>query len=279
MYKGRFAPSPTGPLHFGSLIAALASYLDARAHKGVWQLRLDDIDPPRHDPTSFTSIPNCLEQHGLYWDNDMLMQSKRRDAHESYISSLSANGRVFRCLCTRATLGHLGQCEFDCQLSQHNEGSWRLALSGETMNGFDDLVLGSQAPTDMPQNFVVKRRDGLLAYQLATAVDDIDEGYTHIIRGSDLLGSTFRQMAIHSALGQTSPKYGHLPIATDPMGNKLSKQTGAPAIDTNTPVENLRSALTFLNQASPPRSCKTPTDILAFGTEHWDLARIPTSRM
>ena len=147
------------------------------------------------------------------------------------------------------------------------------------MNGFDDLVLGSQAPTDMPQNFVVKRRDGLLAYQLATAVDDIDEGYTHIIRGSDLLGSTFRQMAIHSALGQTSPKYGHLPIATDPMGNKLSKQTGAPAIDTNTPVENLRSALTFLNQASPPRSCKTPTDILAFGTEHWGLARIPTSRM
>lgn len=209
----------------------------------------------------------------------MIMQSKRREAHESYISALSADGRVFRCLCTRATLGHLGQCESDCQLSQHNEGSRRLALPGETLSGFNDLVLGSQAPTDMPQNFVVKRRDGLLAYQLATAVDDIDEGYTHIIRGSDLLSSTFRQMAIHSALGQTSPKYGHLPIATDPMGNKLSKQTGAPAIDTKTPVENLRSALAFLNQTPPPPSCKTPTDLLTFGAEHWNLARTGTSQM
>ena len=206
----------------------------------------------------------------------MIMQSKRREAHESYIGALSADGRVFRCLCTRATLGHLGQCESHCQLSQHNEGSWRLALSGETLNGFEDLVLGSQAPADMPHNFVVKRRDGLLAYQFATAVDDIDEGYTHIIRGSDLLGSTFRQMAIHSALGKTSPKYGHLPIATDAMGNKLSKQTGAPAIDTKTPVENLRSALAFLNQTPPPPSCKTPQDVLAFGTEHWDLARTDT---
>lgn len=279
MYKGRFAPSPTGPLHFGSLVAALASYLDARAHEGIWQLRLDDIDPPRHDPTSFTRIPNCLEQHGLYWDNNVIMQSKRREAHESYISALSADGRVFRCLCTRATLGHLGQCESDCQLSQHNEGSWRLALSEEALSGFNDLVLGSQAPADMPQNFVVKRRDGLLAYQLATAVDDIDEGYTHIIRGSDLLGSTFRQMAIHSALGQTSPKYGHLPIATDPLGNKLSKQSGASAIDTKTPVENLRSALAFLNQTPPPPSCKTPTDLLTFGAEHWDLTRTGTSQM
>ena len=279
MYKGRFAPSPTGPLHFGSLVAALASYLDARAHKGVWQLRLDDIDPPRHDLTSFSSIPNCLEQHGLYWDNEMIMQSKRRGVHESYINALNADGRVFRCLCTRATLGYLGQCECNCQLDQHDKGSWRLALSQETLNGFDDLVLGFQAPTDMPRNFVVKRRDDLLAYQLATAVDDIDEGYTHIIRGSDLLGSTFRQIAIHSALGRTSPQYGHIPIATDPRGNKLSKQSGAPAINTNTPVKNLRSALTFLNQTPPPPSCKTPTDVLAFGAEHWDLARTNTLEM
>ncbi len=279
MYKGRFAPSPTGPLHFGSLVAALASYLDARAHKGVWQLRLDDIDPPRHDPSSFTSIPNCLEQHGLHWDNDMIMQSKRRDVHESYISSLSADCRVFTCVCTRATLGHLGQCESDCQVSQHDEGSRRLALTEETPTGFHDLVLGSQAPTDMPQNFVVKRRDGLIAYQLATAVDDIDEGYTHVIRGGDLLDSTFRQVAIHNALGRISPQYGHLPIATDPMGNKLSKQSGAPAIDTKKPVENLRSALTFLNQIAPPLSCKTPKDVLAFSSDHWDLACIPISQM
>lgn len=209
----------------------------------------------------------------------MIMQSDRRGAHESYISALKADGRIFRCLCTRATLGHLGQCESDCQLSQHDEGSWRLALSKETLNDFDDLVLGSQASPDTLHNFVVKRRDGLIAYQLATAVDDIDEGYTHIIRGSDLLGSTFRQMAIHKALGQTSPQYGHLPIATDALGNKLSKQSGAPAIDTSTPIENLRLALAFLNQISPPLSCKTPRDLLSFGTEHWDLARTRTSQM
>ncbi len=207
----------------------------------------------------------------------MIMQSTRREVHESYIGELSSDERVFRCLCTRATLGHLGQCESDCQLSQHDEGSWRLALYRETLSGFDDLVLGSQAPTNMPQNFVVKRRDHLIAYQLATAVDDIDEGYTHIIRGSDLLGSTFRQIAIHDALGRTSPQYGHLPIATDPMGNKLSKQNGAPAIDSKTPVENLRSALAFLNQISPPLSYTKPRDLLDFGTEHWDLARIRPS--
>ena len=273
MYKGRFAPSPTGPLHFGSLIAALASYLDARAHRGIWQLRLDDIDPPRHDPASFSSIPNCLEQHGLHWDNDVIMQSKRRDVHESYVSALRTKNRVFVCLCTRATLGHLGQCESDCQVSQYDEGSQRLSLSTETLSSFDDLVMGSQAPTSMPDNFVVRRRDGLIAYQLATAVDDIDEGYTHIIRGSDLLDSTFRQIAIHRALGRTSPQYGHLPIATDPMGNKLSKQSGAPPIDTTTPVENLQSALAFLNQTPPPMSCKTTKDVLSFSTEHWDLAR------
>ena len=112
----------------------------------------------------------------------MIMQSKRRDVHESYVSALRTKNRVFVCLCTRSTLGHLGQCESDCQVSQYDEGSQRLSLSTETLSSFDDLVMGSQAPTSMPDNFVVRRRDGLIAYQLATAVDDIDEGYTHIIR-------------------------------------------------------------------------------------------------
>lgn len=151
MYKGRFAPSPTGPLHFGSLIAALASYLDARCHSGVWQVRLDDIDPPRHDPSSFETIPNCLEQHGLYWDNGVITQSSRREAHESYIQNLLAKGRIFVCQCTRATLGSLGQCESDCKGRQYKEGSLRFTLTSETMSGFDDLVLGRQAPTDVPE--------------------------------------------------------------------------------------------------------------------------------
>lgn len=273
MYKGRFAPSPTGPLHFGSLIAALASFLDARSHKGVWQVRLDDLDPPRHDLTSFESIPNCLEHHGLYWDNEIILQSSRREAHESYIRNLTAAGRVFVCRCTRATLGHFGQCESDCKVRQNEGGSLRLALTDETTCGFVDLILGQQIPTEMPKNFVVKRRDGLIAYQLATAVDDVDEGYTHIIRGRDLLNSTFRQIAIQKTLDKPSPRYGHLPLATDSRGNKLSKQSGAPALDTANPVQNVRSALGFLNQTSPPASCRTLKDLLDFATEHWDFVQ------
>jgi glutamyl-Q tRNA(Asp) synthetase len=126
----------------------------------------------------------------------------------------------------------------------------------------------------MPKNFVMKRRDGLIAYQLATAVDDIDEGYTHIIRGSDLLDSTFRQMAIHEALGKLSPRYGHLPLVTDSLGNKLSKQAGAQAVDVARPVANLRLALDFLNQPSPPTTAKSLDDVLHFATEHWRLSQL-----
>ena len=274
MYKGRFAPSPTGPLHFGSLVAALASFLDARFNQGTWQVRLDDIDPPRHDRSSFQAIPDCLEQHGLLWDNDLILQSRRKEAHESCISELRRAGHIFTCICTRITLGPLGQCQADCSEKQHEQGSIRLHLSDAPAPNFTDLVLGPQIPTLMPKNFVMKRRDGLIAYQLATAVDDIDEGYTHIIRGSDLLDSTFRQMAIHEALGKLSPRYGHLPLVTDSLGNKLSKQAGAQAVDVARPVANLRLALDFLNQPSPPTTAKSIDEVLHFATEHWRLSQL-----
>lgn len=274
MYKGRFAPSPTGPLHFGSLVAALASFLDARFNQGTWQVRLDDIDPPRHDRSSFQTIPDCLEQHGLLWDNDLILQSSRKETHESCISELRRAGHIFTCICTRTTLGPLGQCQADCSEKQHEQGSIRLHLSDAPAPNFTDLVLGPQIPTLMPKNFVMKRRDGLIAYQLATAVDDIDEGYTHIIRGSDLLDSTFRQMAIHEALGKLSPRYGHLPLVTDSLGNKLSKQAGAQAVDVARPVANLRLALDFLNQPSPPTTAKSLDDVLHFATEHWRLSQL-----
>ena len=274
MYKGRFAPSPTGPLHFGSLVAALASFLDARFNQGTWQVRLDDIDPPRHDRSSFQAIPDCLEQHGLLWDNDLILQSRRKEAHESCISELRRAGHIFTCICTRTTLGPLGQCQADCSEKQHEQGSIRLHLSDAPAPNFTDLVLGPQIPTLMPKNFVMKRRDGLIAYQLATAVDDIDEGYTHIIRGSDLLDSTFRQMAIHEALGKLSPRYGHLPLVTDSLGNKLSKQAGAQAVDVARPVANLRLALDFLNQPSPPTTAKSIDEVLHFATEHWRLSQL-----
>ena len=274
MYKGRFAPSPTGPLHFGSLVAALASFLDARFNQGTWQVRLDDIDPPRHDRSSFQAIPDCLEQHGLLWDNDLILQSRRKEAHESCISELRRAGHIFTCICTRTTLGPLGQCQADCSEKQHEQGSIRLHLSDAPAPNFTDLVLGPQIPSLMPKNFVMKRRDGLIAYQLATAVDDMDEGYTHIIRGSDLLDSTFRQMAIHRALGKLSPRYGHLPLVTDSLGNKLSKQAGAQAVDVARPVANLRLALDFLNQPSPPTAAKSISDVLNFAIEHWRLSQL-----
>lgn len=274
MYKGRFAPSPTGPLHFGSLVAALASFLDARYNQGTWQVRLDDIDPPRHDRSSFQTIPDCLEQHGLLWDNDLILQSSRKETHEFYIGELRRAGHIFTCICTRTTLGPLGQCQADCSEKQHEQGSIRLHLSDAPAPNFTDLVLGPQIPTLMPKNFVMKRRDGLIAYQLATAVDDIDEGYTHIIRGSDLLDSTFRQMAIHEALGKLSPRYGHLPLVTDSLGNKLSKQAGAQAVDVARPVANLRLALDFLNQPSPPTTAKSIDEVLHFATEHWRLSQL-----
>ena len=274
MYKGRFAPSPTGPLHFGSLVAALASFLDARFNQGTWQVRLDDIDPPRHDRSSFQTIPDCLEQHGLLWDNDLILQSSRKETHEFYIGELRRAGHIFTCICTRTTLGPLGQCQADCSEKQHEQGSIRLHLSDAPAPNFTDLVLGPQIPTLMPKNFVMKRRDGLIAYQLATAVDDIDEGYTHIIRGSDLLDSTFRQMAIHEALGKLSPRYGHLPLVTDSLGNKLSKQAGAQAVDVARPVANLRLALDFLNQPSPPTTAKSIDEVLHFATEHWRLSQL-----
>jgi glutamyl-Q tRNA(Asp) synthetase len=129
MYNGRFAPSPTGPLHFGSLVAALASFLDARFNQGTWQVRLDDIDPPRHDRSSFQTIPDCLEQHGLLWDNDLILQSSRKETHEFYISELRRAGHIFTCTCTRTTLGPLGQCQSDCHEKRHEQGSIRLHLA------------------------------------------------------------------------------------------------------------------------------------------------------
>lgn len=276
MYKGRFAPSPTGPLHFGSLVAALASYLDARASQGIWQLRIDDIDPPRHDPKSFTSIPECLRRHGLVWDNAQILQSARRASHEQYLQKLRADNRVFTCICTRSTLGSLSQCEAGCGDRRYEQGSIRLKMESALPVAFTDLVMGEQSASNLPTNFVVKRKDGLIAYQLATAVDDVDEGYTHVVRGRDLLDSTFRQIIIQRALGKSSPRYAHIPLVTDVQGNKLSKQTSAPAVNDETPVDNLRAALIFLNQKPPSAEVQSVDALLDHAIRHWDITETQT---
>ena len=253
----------------GSLVAALGSFLDARSQEGEWYLRIDDIDPPRHDKASFESIPLCLESHGLTWDGPIILQSQRREAHEDALSKLRNAGHLFGCLCTRATLGEFGACISDCRDHKDIEGSVRFHLPNDAPDRINDLFLGEQRASVLPSNFIVKRRDGLIAYQLATAIDDLDEGYTHVIRGADLLDSSLRQMMIHQALGRPSPEYGHLPIVTDQSGNKLSKQTGAQAIDTNTPNANLRRALAYLGQPIPPKDVDGVEDILHLATVNY----------
>lgn len=269
-YSGRFAPSPTGPLHLGSLITAVASYLDARASGGSWRLRIDDIDPPRHDQTSFESIPSCLQAHGLTWDGDVIRQSLRRSTHDQYLKELEHQGLTFTCVCTRTSLGSLGQCEADCSSRRHRTGSVRFKVPDDLPNILDDLILGSRVTPRLPANFVIRRRDGLIAYQLATAVDDLDELYTHVIRGADLLESGYRQMAIQSALGRQSPRYGHIPILYDQQGNKLSKQTGAAPVDIQTPDQNLKFALRFLNQSTALSDTSSVRDILEHAIDHWN---------
>jgi glutamyl-Q tRNA(Asp) synthetase len=253
----------------GSLVAALGSFLDARSHEGEWCLRIDDIDPPRHDKASFRSIPLCLESHGLTWDGPIIFQSQRREAHEDALSKLRKAGHLFDCLCTRATLGELGACVSDCRNRRDVSGSVRFHVPSDAPDRVKDLFLGEQGASAIPSNFIVKRRDGLIAYQLATAIDDLDEGYTHVIRGADLLESSLRQMMLHQTLGRLSPEYGHLPIVTDQAGNKLSKQTGAQEIDTDTPNANLRRALAFLGQPTPPQNVDRVEDILQLATVNW----------
>ena len=273
-YRGRFAPSPTGPLHAGSLVAALASFLDARHQGGVWRLRFDDIDPPRAVAGSEEVIMATLRGHGLHWDEPILYQSEHSERYESALQTLWQLGYLFRCICTRTNLSSAGTCGQDCRNADHPATlahSLRVSVIPERTQNFTDRFMGEQAVATggVPADFIVKRRDGLFAYQLAAAVDDALPHFTHVVRGDDLLTSTHRQRWLHQLLGQTSPHYAHVGIVCDHGGNKLSKQTGAEALNVEDAAENLRNALRHLRQPPPPASAKTVIDLLSFASEHW----------
>ena len=273
-YRGRFAPSPTGSLHAGSLVAALASFLDARHQGGVWRLRFDDIDPPRAVSGSKQSIVAALRGHGLNWDEPILYQSEHSERYESALQELWQLGYLFRCICTRTTLASGGTCGQDCRNADHPAmlaHSLRVRVTPERLQDFTDRFMGEQAvPTErMPADFIVKRRDGLFAYQLAAAVDDALPHFTNVVRGDDLLSSTHRQRWLQQLLGQTSPHYAHVGVVCDHMGNKLSKQNGAEALNVKDAEENLRNALRHLRQPPPPASAKTTIELLGFAIEHW----------
>jgi glutamyl-Q tRNA(Asp) synthetase len=271
-YRGRFAPSPTGPLHFGSLVAALASWLDARSRDGEWLVRIEDVDTPRSVPGAADGILRTLEALGLTWDGEVVRQCERTELYEDALQRLRANGYVYRCRCSRKEIADSGVLGLEgavypgtCRLLGLPPGpglAERMIAPAEPIT-FVDRAIGtvSQRIGEDIEDFVVKRRDGLIAYQLAVVVDDALQGVTDVVRGADLLWSTPRQILLQRALGYPTPSYLHFPVVTNAVGEKLSKQTGAEPIETARGVELLQHALAFLGQ--PDAEGETPAAVLA----------------
>lgn len=273
-YTGRFAPSPTGPLHMGSLVAALASFLDARAAGGQWLLRIEDIDPPRESPHATQHIVRSLRSHGLAWDGDILYQHARTHAYECELQKLARQGLLFRCACSRTALETRGGVHQGFCHAQHGPFALRVLVDDE-LRGFDDRLQGhvEEHLATSCGDIVVKRKDGLYAYQLAVVVDDAFQQVTHVVRGVDLLDSTVRQIYLQQCLGYPTPAYLHVPVLVGSDGQKLSKQNLAPPLDDTRAAANLLQALRYLRQPAPPHS-ETVSDILRHAIAHWDPTHI-----
>ncbi len=287
IYRGRFAPSPTGPLHFGSLVAALGSFLQARAHGGEWWLRIEDIDPPREAPGARDAILAGLEAHGLHWDGPVRYQSDRHERYAAALDQLAAGGRLFACDCTRKRIAEYhnsrgGELRYPGWCRERGlEFAPGRALRLDTRRleiTFHDAIQGRQTVRleAAGGDFVLRRSDGLFSYQLAVALDDADQGMTEVVRGSDLLESTPRQIAIQQLLSLPTPRYAHLPVAVDASGRKLSKQNRAPALDLRRAGENLWQALRFLGQ-NPPADLRRaePVTLLEWARAQWRLKSVP----
>lgn len=281
-YIGRFAPSPTGPLHFGSLLAALASYLDAKHHNGQWLVRIEDLDPPREMPSAKERILQALDTYQLHSDDVILYQSQRSEAYQQALNRLIELKSVFPCTCSRKQLSSTKGIHFgDCQsLTAQNEFAWRFncqCYSQSTNVYFDDLLQGrfEQSRQADIGDFVVKRKDQLWAYQLAMVVDDYQQGVTHVVRGIDLIDSTLRQNMLQQALGYPIPTYSHIPVACADNGQKLSKQNLAPELDQEQPSKTLWRALSWLRQ-EPPENLQHSSvkEMLAWGIAHWQPMKL-----
>jgi len=265
----------------GSLLAALASYLDARANDGLWLMRMDDLDPPREVPGAATQILESLRAHGLHWDGDVLWQSSRHRAYREAIATLQAADLLYPCDCSRARIAELSAYDGHCR-DRHSvpePSAIRVKVPDNCQITFNDGLQG-QIDTRLDRNpgdFVIRRKDGLFAYQLAVVVDDAFQGVNRIVRGADLLDSTPRQVYLQSCLALPTPVYSHIPVITDDQGRKFSKQSQAPALDNHAATGNLRTALKFLGQSPPPGRCTNPQQLLDFAAEHWTPLDIPHS--
>lgn len=261
-YIGRFAPSPTGPLHKGSLVAALASYLDARAHGGVWLVRIEDIDEARTVAGAAEDILRCLRAFGMQWDGEVVWQSRRKSLYQGAFERLRDQGHIYACGCTRREIAdsrigiasdgaavYPGTCRHGLAPGK-SARAYRLRVPDDASEciSFTDRWMGrvTQHLATEVGDFVLKRADGFWAYQLAVVVDDADQGVTHVVRGADLLDSTPRQIYLQRLLEVPTPQYLHVPVVTNEVGEKLSKQTGAQALDPTRPLEELIAAARFL---------------------------------
>ena len=271
---GRFAPSPSGPLHFGSLVAALGSYLSAKAQRGQWLLRIEDIDPPREPVGAADTIRKQLEAFALCWDGEVLYQSQRSERYEQVLAQWLASGAAFHCACTRRELqDNAGRCANHCA-EKHLGGqrtAIRLRAPAKTL-AINDRIHGLVAIAEH-EDIVLKRRDGLYGYTLAVVVDDLDQGITEIVRGADLLTASPLQAQLFRLLGAQPPSYTHLPLVLQADGRKLSKQNQAPAISVEQRLELLHRALRVLGQPVP--EAEHPEALLTTATTTWDIAKVP----
>ncbi|POA51644.1 MULTISPECIES: tRNA glutamyl-Q(34) synthetase GluQRS [unclassified Pseudomonas] len=279
-YIGRFAPTPSGYLHFGSLVAALASYLDARAVGGRWLLRMEDLDPPREEPGAQAAILKALESYGFEWDGEMIRQSERHDAYAQVLDRLFNLGLAYACTCSRKQLeSYQGIYPGLCRNLGHPQDDAAIRLRvPELEYHFIDRVQGQfrQHLGREAGDFVIRRRDGLYAYQLAVVLDDAWQGITDIVRGADLLDSTPRQLYLQELLGLPQPRYLHVPLITQPDGHKLGKSYRSPPLAEDQAPPLLLRALRALGQ-NPPAELDgaSVAEIMQWGTRHWDAMLIP----
>lgn len=287
-YIGRFAPSPSGPLHLGSLYTAVASFLDARAHQGQWLLRIEDIDTPRTQAGASAAIIKTLQDHGLFFDNDIRYQHQHYADYDKMLTYLEQRQLSYHCTCSRQQLHEMGDFYPNTCRDNPPQPELPYAIRLKTpdyLPSFEDRLLGKQQAPHLPyshppisHDFVIFRKDGFYAYQLAVVADDIDQGITHIVRGSDILDSTFKQLCLYDYMNKPIPQFLHLPVLLQKNGQKLSKQNLATAVESKHAEQNLLIVLQLLQQPLPPNHLqKHCNDILSFAIKHWNIAALPKS--
>ncbi|MFT6094404.1 MAG: glutamyl-Q tRNA(Asp) synthetase [Pseudohongiellaceae bacterium] len=282
-YVGRFAPSPSGPLHFGSLVAALASYLDAKSNLGKWFVRIEDLDPPREPQGAAEIILDQLQALGFVWDGEILYQSSRLAAYEAALQQLNEIGLCFCCNCTRPRIQALGgvydgHCRSNRDIANRSQGYAVRIQTVDHCIGFDDLIQGEYRQNIRLESgdFVIQRKDNLFAYQLAVVVDDAFQNITDVVRGFDLIDSTARQIYLQQQLCVHTPRYAHFPVAADLDGEKLSKQQHASAVDVSRAGKRLLQAIKFLGLNAPSELAGERPDVLMnWAISQWDIQNVP----